>query len=215
MKGKILKFPAARKLAGTDATPAAVGRIKRRKHRSIAKEWLYNVLPASMPLLSELMASCRSAPPLPQGQALMEAGVLAYRCRKNGEPEILMVSKRRSKKWGIPKGRVEPHLNFGELAAKEAFEEAGVVGYVSPSSVGMFRARRRTENALSHQIIEVWVYLFEVTRTQRKWPEMHKRQTRWVSCQVAAQQLREPVLTALCHRLAQHRSAAYTERRGG
>jgi 8-oxo-dGTP pyrophosphatase MutT (NUDIX family) len=74
---------------------------------------------------------------------------LAYRCRKNSEPEILLVSKRRSKKWGIPKGRVEPHLNFGELAAKEAFEEAGVVGYVSR----MFRARRRSKNALSRQII--------------------------------------------------------------
>jgi 8-oxo-dGTP pyrophosphatase MutT (NUDIX family) len=131
---------------------------------------------------------------------------LAYRCRKNSEPEILLVSKRRSKKWGIPKGRVEPHLNFGELAAKEAFEEAGVVGYVSQNSVGMFRARRRRKNALSRQIIEVWVYLFEVNKTRRKWPEMQRRQTRWVSCQVAAQQLREPMLTDICHRLAQHAS---------
>jgi 8-oxo-dGTP pyrophosphatase MutT (NUDIX family) len=208
MKAKILKFPAVKKLARTDPAPEASGRMKRRKHRSIDKEWSYNVLPASMPFLSELMASCTSAPPLPQGQVLMEAGVLAYRCLKNGEPEILLVSKSRSKKWGIPKGRVEPHLNFGELAAKEAFEEAGVVGYVSQSSVGMFRARRRSKIALSRQIIEVWVYLFEVTRSRRKWPEMHKRQTRWASCQVAAQQLREPVLTALCHRLAQHGHAA-------
>jgi len=214
MKGKILRFPAAKKSAGTDYTPTAVGRMKRRKHRSTDKEWAYNVLPASIPFLSELMASCTSAPPLPQGQVLMEAGVLAYRCRKNGEPEILLVSKRRSKKWGIPKGRVEPHLNFGELAAKEAFEEAGVVGYVSQSSVGMFRARRRSKIALSRQIIEVWVYLFEVTQTRRKWPEMHKRQTRWVSCHVAAQQLREPLLTALCHRLVDHRSAVYPGRRG-
>jgi hypothetical protein len=147
MKGRILQFPAARKLAGTSPTPAAVGRVN--KHRSTDKKWSYNVLPASMPFLSESMASCTSAPPLPQGQVLMEAGVLAYRCRKNSEPEILLVSKRRSKKWGIPKGRVEPHLNFGELAAKEAFEEAGVVGYVSR----MFRARRRSKNALSRQII--------------------------------------------------------------
>jgi hypothetical protein len=115
---------------------------------------------------------------------------------------------------GDSEGRVEPHLNFGELAAKEAFEEAGVVGYVSQSSVGMFRARRRSKIAMSRQIIEVWVYLFEVTQTRRKWPEMHKRQTRWASCQVAAQQVREPLLTALCHRLAEHRSAVYTGRRG-
>ena len=59
------------------------------------------------------------------GQVLLEAGVLAYR-HSHGEVEILLVSKKRSKKWGIPKGRVEPHLSFGELASKEAFEEAGV-----------------------------------------------------------------------------------------
>ncbi len=118
------------------------------------------------------------------------------------EPEILLVSKRRSQKWGIPKGRVEPHLSFGELAAKEAFEEAGVVGYISQNSVGMFRAKRRNKDGLSRQLIEVWVYLFEVTETRRKWPEMHKRRTRWASCKVAAQQLNEPLLSDLCHRLA-------------
>ena len=105
---------------------------------------------------------------------------------------------------GHPKGRVEPHLSFSELASKEAFEEAGVVGYVSGNSVGMFRARKQNTNGLSHQIIEVWVYLFEVTDTRRKWPEMHRREIRWASCEMAAQQLREPLLAHLCHRLAQH-----------
>jgi 8-oxo-dGTP pyrophosphatase MutT (NUDIX family) len=101
------------------------------------------------------MASCQGAAPLCDGQTLIEAGVLAFRCRKNGEPEILLVSRRRSKNWGIPKGRVEPHLNFSELAAEEAFEEAGVVGYISPNSVGMFRERRRSKTEVRHQIIEV------------------------------------------------------------
>jgi len=76
-------------------------------------------------------------------QVLLEAGVLAYRQRKRGELEILLVGKRWSKKWGIPKGRVEPHLSFGELAAKETFEEAGVVVYVSANSVGVFGARKQ------------------------------------------------------------------------
>ena len=133
---------------------------------------------------------------------LLEAGVLAFR-RNHGDLEILLVSKKRSKKWGIPKGRVEPHLSFSELASKEAFEEACVVGYVSANSVGMFRARKQKASGLSHQIIEVWVFLFEVTDKRRKWPEMHKRQIRWVSCEVAAEQLREPVLAHLCHRLGQ------------
>ena len=172
--------------------------------RAKTKIWSYKVWTDPPSSLSELTNTHLVPPPLTDGQVLLEAGVLAYRHRKHGEPEILLVSKKRSKKWGVPKGRVEPHLSFSELASKEAFEEAGVVGYVSGNSVGMFRARKQNTSDLSHKIIEVWIYLFEVTDTRRKWPEMHKRQIRWVSCQVAAQQLREPLLAHLCNRLAQH-----------
>jgi uncharacterized protein len=90
-----------------------------------------------------------------------------------------------------------------ENAAKEAFEEAGAIGYVAPSPVGMYRTKKQTANSLFDRIIEVWVYLLEVTETLPDWPEKGKRTTRWVSCEIAAQQLREPVLTHLCHRLAQ------------
>jgi hypothetical protein len=54
-----------------------------------------------------------------------------------------------------------------------------------------------------YQVIEVWIYLLEVTETLSDWPEKGKRQTRWVSCETAARELREPVLVHLCHRLAQ------------
>ena len=58
---------------------------------------------------------------------------MAYRRQKQGELQILLVSNKRSKKWGIPKGRAEPHMSSSEIAAKEAFEEAGVIGYISPN----------------------------------------------------------------------------------
>ena len=130
-------------------------------------------------------------------------GVLAFRREGSGEPLVLLISKRRSKKWGIPKGRAEPHLSLHENAAKEAFEEAGVIGYVAPSAVGMYRGEKSATNLPNKRIIEVWVYLLEVTETLPDWPEKEKRTTRWVSCEVAARHLREPVLTHLCHRLAQ------------
>ena len=134
---------------------------------------------------------------------LLEAGVLAYRRQKHGELQILLVSKKRSKKWGIPKGRAEPQMSFSEIAANEAFEEAGVISYISANSIGMFRARKQSASGLAHKIIDVWVYLFEVTETSRRWPEMHKREIRWVSCQAAVQHLHEPLLAKLCHRLGQ------------
>jgi ADP-ribose pyrophosphatase YjhB (NUDIX family) len=175
--------------------------LQRDQKHSSGKKWVYNVWPEPPSFVSELTVPNLSVA-LKQGQALLEAGVLAFR-RNHGDLEILLVSKKRSKNWGIPKGRVEPHLSFSELASKEAFEEAGVIGFISSNSVAMFRAKKRTKNELAQQIIDVWIYLLEVTDTRRKWPEMHKRETRWVSCKEAAQHLREPVLAHLCHRLAQ------------
>jgi ADP-ribose pyrophosphatase YjhB (NUDIX family) len=189
-------------------TKAIEGKSKPEKpqKRQKGRKWpSFKIATRSMPLSMELMKSRETAPPLPQGQStILESGVLAFRRESNGEPLILLISKKRSKKWGIPKGRVLPHLGFHENAAKEAFEEAGVIGYVSPSSVGMFRAKKQTADPRLHRVIEVWVYLLEVTETLPDWPEKGKRMTRWVSCEVAARQLREPVLTHLCHRLAQN-----------
>jgi 8-oxo-dGTP pyrophosphatase MutT (NUDIX family) len=68
---------------------------------------------------------------------------------------VLLVSKRRSGKWGIPKGRVDGRLTFGEVAAKEAFEEAGIKGRVSPNSIGMFRVEKRTPSRQHSQVVEV------------------------------------------------------------
>jgi 8-oxo-dGTP pyrophosphatase MutT (NUDIX family) len=157
----------------------------------------------SMPLAMEMMRAQHAAPPTQGESPLLESGVLAFRREDNGDPLVLLISRRRSKKWGIPKGKVEPTLTFPETAAKEAFEEAGVIGYISPSSVGMFRAKKRTAKPQLQQTIEVWVYLLEVTETAPDWPERDKRAIRWVTCEAAAQQLREPVLAHLCHRLAQ------------
>jgi ADP-ribose pyrophosphatase YjhB (NUDIX family) len=158
----------------------------------------------SAPLATEMMSlQPAAAPVLPVQPAILQSGVLAFRRKSNGDPRVLLISRKRSKKWGIPKGKVGPHLSFRDNAVKEAFEEAGVVGYVSPFSVGVFHAKKRAVNAQQPEIMEVWVYLLEVAETLPDWPEKGKRVTRWVTCEAAARQLREPVLVHLCHRLAQ------------
>jgi ADP-ribose pyrophosphatase YjhB (NUDIX family) len=170
------------------------------KRRRSLHHWTFKGWTAPSPFLAEMMRSPTIAPPALPGTAILEAGALVYRRRKNGEVLILLVGKHRSKKWGIPKGRVNASLSLGETAAKEAFEEAGVIGRISPNSIAMFRAKKGTPTPKN---IEVWVYLLEVNETLSDWPEKEKRQTRWVSCKVAARELREPVLTHLCYRLAQ------------
>jgi 8-oxo-dGTP pyrophosphatase MutT (NUDIX family) len=152
------------------------------------------------PLAAELMREQLPGPSR-EDDALLESGVLAFR-RDNGDAQVLLISRKRSKKWGIPKGKVVQTLNFPENAAKEAFEEAGVIGFTSPFSVGMFRAKKRLGETPIQQTIEVWVYLLEVTEVAKDWPEKGKRDICWVSCEAAAGYLREPVLVGLCHRLA-------------
>jgi 8-oxo-dGTP pyrophosphatase MutT (NUDIX family) len=194
---KLAKVRSGNRVA--QGTPKALNVRKRSKSHNWPS---FTTQTVSMPLVAELMRD--TAPPRSSGaNAILESGVLAFRREGSGEPLVLLISKRRSKGWGIPKGRAEPHLALHENAAKEAFEEAGVIGYIAPSSVGMYRAEKSATNSPTKRIIEVWVYLLEVTETLPDWPEREKRATRWVSCEFAARQLREPVLIHLCHRLAQ------------
>lgn len=140
--------------------------------------------------------------------AILQSGVLAYRPTEDGEPLVLMVSKKKSRQWGIPKGRAVPHLSLSENAAKEAFEEAGVRGTISQHAVGMFRSKKRTPDHFTCRVIEVWVYLLEVSEALTKWPEKGQRQVQWVPCRTAAILLREPVLAELCRKLTRGRKEA-------
>src|SRR4051812_12108669 len=100
---------------------------------------------------------------------VLQSGALPYRIDETGEIRVLLVTASRSRRWTIPKGVAEPHLTLAENAAKEAFEEAGVVGEIAPHASGMFRAVKRRPEGDS--LIEVWVYLLKVTEELETWPE--------------------------------------------
>ena len=130
---------------------------------------------------------------------LLESGVLAYRLDRRGTIRVLVVTTK-SGRWGIPKGRVEPHLSFADNAAKEAFEEAGIRGEVAPVAAGMYRAIKRT--AAGEIVIEVWVYPMRVTEILEDFPERGRRAAKWVTVDEAARLLREPFLAKQCLELA-------------
>ena len=92
------------------------------------------------------------------------------------------------------------HLSLADNAAKEAFEEAGVTGHVRQRAAGTYRAVKRVSGR--QIVIEVCVFLLEVTGTARKWPEQGEREIKWCSPQEAIRLLREPLLIELCARLA-------------
>jgi 8-oxo-dGTP pyrophosphatase MutT (NUDIX family) len=130
-----------------------------------------------------------------------QSGALAFRFAENRGIAVLLVRKHTSNKWGIPKGNVERHLTLAENAVKEAFEEAGVTGEIDPHSAGTYRAVKHKRGLKI--VIDVSVYLLEVTDTAKEWPEKAEREIKWCSPQEAAMLLHEPLLTELCLRLIQ------------
>lgn len=106
------------------------------------------------------------------GQEPEQAGVIAHRSRGNG-PEFLLVTSRSSGRWIIPKGNIEPDLTARESAEMEAYEEGGIKGKVNKSPIGTYPHG-------SGETREVQVFLMEVRRELKDWPEAHERKRKWM-----------------------------------
>ncbi|AYG64512.1 NUDIX hydrolase [Rhizobium jaguaris] len=63
---------------------------------------------------------------------------ICFRRADRGEVKVLLVASRRTGRWGLPKGHVESSETSRSTAEREAFEEAGVKGAVSPEVFGSF-----------------------------------------------------------------------------
>jgi 8-oxo-dGTP pyrophosphatase MutT (NUDIX family) len=95
------------------------------------------------------------------------------------QSEIFLVTSRGSKRWIIPKGNPIRGLSPEEVAAQEAFEEAGLVGRVTPGCLGTFEFQRRCAG----ETCLVDVYLMHVEKQVRRWDE--KRQRSVLRCDLA------------------------------
>jgi len=60
-----------------------------------------------------------------------------------GETRVMLVTSRESGRWVLPKGWAEKGLSGPELAAKEAFEEAGILAKVSIEPAGSYTYPKR------------------------------------------------------------------------
>ena len=124
-----------------------------------------------------------------------QSAVIPYRQAERGL-EVLLITSRRRKRWIIPKGIVEPDLTPAESAVKEAFEEAGVVGEVSTSSVGTYQYKKWNGTCT------VEVFSLQVKEVLKAWPEVQERTRAWLSPEEAANRVAEPALKELLRSLA-------------
>jgi 8-oxo-dGTP pyrophosphatase MutT (NUDIX family) len=103
-----------------------------------------------------------------------QSGVIPYRVI-NGKVEILLITSSKRKRWVIPKGWVEPYLSSANSAAKEAREEAGVLGTVITPAIGSYK---RHAMGVPYP---VEVFLMQVEVELENWAEASWRQRKWLS----------------------------------
>lgn len=123
---------------------------------------------------------------------------------QDGQQQVLLVTSRETGRWIIPKGWAEKDIKSYELAAREAYEEAGLRGKIGRKPIGCYRYTkwlRRTKRAKAVSC-EVAVFALQVERQLDDWPEKGQRERCWFSPAEAALLVDEGNLVTLLLELA-------------
>lgn len=88
-----------------------------------------------------------------------------------------------------------------ECAAREAMEEAGVLGVISPEPIGAFPYRKQRKSGGSIRC-RVEVFPLEVKHQLRNWPEKSARETCWCTAEDALARTSDPGLRRLIAKFA-------------
>lgn len=112
------------------------------------------------------------------------------------DAEMLVVTSRESGRWVVPKGWAIKGKKPHEVAAIEAYEEAGVRGKVKKKPFGYFTYLKQLADGNRVPCI-VELHLLEVEQTLQDFPERGQRRAEWVSFVEAANRVREPELKGL------------------
>lgn len=113
--------------------------------------------------------------------------------------EVCLITSRETGRWIIPKGWPKKGMAPHDLAALEAFEEAGLRGRVDPGPIGRFHYVKRLDNG-SEVNCEVSVYPLLVESQAVTWPEQGQRNSTWVQLEDAAKLVDDEELSSLLRR---------------
>ena len=120
--------------------------------------------------------------------------------------EFLLITTRRTRRWIVPKGWPMDGRAPHAAAAREALEEAGVIGEVGDKSIGSYRyfKERKTGELVP---CKVDVFALKVKIHRKNWVEKEARELRWWSLSEALACVGEPGLRQIIRRFA----AAYAK----
>jgi 8-oxo-dGTP pyrophosphatase MutT (NUDIX family) len=143
-------------------------------------------------------APAKKPPPKPSNrepdrEPRAQFAALPWRRSADGEVEVLLITSRETKRWVIPKGWPIVQMTSAKSAAREAFEEAGVLGKVTKSPAGAYAYDKRLKNGrLQH--VRVTVFALQVDSEVEAYPEAGQREKRWMALTEAATLVEEPEL---------------------
>ncbi|NJK50097.1 NUDIX hydrolase [Candidatus Gracilibacteria bacterium] len=132
-----------------------------------------------------------------------QSGVIPYRIRE-GKIEILLVTSSSGKNWIVPKGWIEPFMNSIDSAAKEAREEAGILGSLLEPAIGTYRDRKLGFT------YSVEIFLMRVETILEEWAEASKRKRRWYSLSKASDRVKKAELKQILEKLRSHHQLSVT-----
>ncbi|PJE32525.1 NUDIX domain protein [Pseudooceanicola marinus] len=120
---------------------------------------------------------------------------LCYRIVKD-KPQILLITSRGTKRWILPKGWPMKSRTPGQAALREAYEEAGVIGRVSETALGLFPYMKTADKREEIPCVGI-VYPVHVRLLKAEYPEAGERKRKWFSRKKAAKQVAEPELARI------------------
>jgi 8-oxo-dGTP pyrophosphatase MutT (NUDIX family) len=131
-----------------------------------------------------------------------QSGVIPYRVQ-NGNIQVLLITTRDRHNWVIPKGGICKGMSPPASAAKEAWEEAGIIGQVDLNKVGTYRYRKRGK------IYRVQMYLLLVELLSEDYPEAGLRQREWLDVASAIKLVKQNSLKRILKQLCQEKSPCF------
>ena len=131
----------------------------------------------------------------------LQFAALPYRRRDGGVIEVMLITSRETRRWIIPKGWPVQRLTPHESAAREAWEEGGLIGRIGEHPIGVFHYEKQLVDG-SKVLCTVTVFALEVEQQLTSWPEHDRRSTHWFTSQEAACAVNEPELRAIMQDLA-------------
>lgn len=133
---------------------------------------------------------------LPKMPRHRQYGVIPVRFGRGGQLQILLLTSRGTGRWVIPKGWPMRKRTPAGTAEREAFEEAGIKGYLlSRRPIGSYRYLKVDQDFTG--AILVRVFILAVVEQMKEWPESRERRTRWFPVGRAATLVQERELSRL------------------